>query len=516
MDYLIGMDLGTTNIKAVLMNTEGECIASASRANQMIMPEKGFVEQNANAWWQSAKEIFRELALQAGQEAVSGIRGIAVSSQSVTLLPIGSDGRPLYNAIIWMDSRSGAEMNEIIEEVGLEQYIQIVGGRPDAAFLPSKLRWLRKNHPEILRQTAFLLQASSYIVYRLTDAAVTDLDQAIRSQCLDIKSMKWSAVIGSAIGVDLDMLLPTPIPSDAIAGYVSDEASSITGLPSGIPVTAGACDALAAVYATGLFHLGEAAESAGTSSLVFAGADRSNSLTDPIVARPCSIGDYSHLYDAPISTTGACLKWYLDTFGEAERREAERKGIDVYQELDHMASEAAPGCGGLIFLPYLMGERAPLWSTSARGAFLGLTLNTARSDMVRSIFEGTTFALRHVIETIQKNGVQIECLKIAGGGAKSRIWAKIKASVLNIPILLMDERAGDVPMGDVLIAGQAVGLFSDIGKEADKFIRVRETICPDPAWTEIYDRMYEYYRSMYKALEPDYCRLEGTRPWAAE
>ena len=219
------------------------------------------------------------------------------------------------------------------------------------------------------------------------------------------------------------------------------------------------------------------------------------------------------LNDGPINTSGSCIKWYLDTFGDVERRKAEEEKTDVYEILNRLAAEAAPGCRGLVFLPYMMGERAPLWDSCARGAFIGLTLHTAKSEMIRSVFEGTAFALRHVIESIKKNGVQIECLRIAGGGAKSRTWAAIKASVLNIPVMLMDEQAGDVPLGDVMIAGQAVGLFSDICAESEKLIRVRETIYPDPGWVKTYDLMYSYFRSMYEALAPDYRRMDADRPW---
>lgn len=507
--YLLGMDIGTTNIKAIITTAEGERVAAASRANRLLCPGRDMAEQDAAQWWGSAVEIFHELGRQAGADVLAGIRGIAVSSQTVTLLPLDEKGMPLRHAIIWMDGRSGGELKEILEAVGRQRFAEIVGGQPDVAFLPSKLLWFKRHEPELYARTACLLQANGYVNYRLTGRLSLDMDQAVRTQCMELSGLCWSKEIGGAIGADLERLLPAPRQVTDIIGAVTEAAAAETGLPAGVPVAAGCCDALAAMYATGLCEMGEAGESSGTTSLIFVGSERPSAMNLPVVARPCPVEGIPYFFDAPVNTTGASVKWYLDTLGAEEKRRAQETGKDAYTLLNELAAQAQPGSGGLVFLPYLRGERAPLWNPNARGAFLGLTLSTQRQDMMRAVFEGTAYALRHVMETIEQAGGTARRLRVAGGGAKSVTWAKIKASVLNMPVLLMDEQCGDVPLGDVLIAGQAAGVFSDISQQTRRLLRVRRVVEPEPAWSRVYDKLYPLYRSMYRHLEQDYEVLSG-------
>ena len=507
--YLLGMDIGTTNIKAVLTTAEGERVASASRGNRLICPGRGMAEQDALQWWDSAVEIFRELGMKAGADGLAGIRAIAVSSQTVTLLPLDAQGVPLRNAVIWMDGRCGDELKELLAAVGRQRFVEIVGGQPDVAFLPAKLLWFKRHEPGLYARTACFVQANGYVNYRLTGRISLDLDQAARTQCMELSTLTWSDEIGRAAGVELGRLLPAPRQVTDVIGTVTEAAAAETGLPAGIPVAAGCCDALAAMYATGLCETGEAGESSGTTSLVFVGSEAPSAMDLPIVARPCTVKGVPYLFDAPVNTTGAAVRWYLDTLGQEEKRRAQETGEDVYALLNQMAKQAQPGSGGLIFLPYLRGERAPVWNPHAKGAFLGLSLNTQRRDMVRAIFEGTAYALRHVLETIEQAGAGTRLLRVAGGGAKSMTWAKIKASVLKMPVLLMDEQCGDVPLGDALIAGQAAGLFTDLSRQAKGLLRVRCVVEPEPAWSEVYDKLYPLYRSMYGHLEPDYEALSG-------
>lgn len=507
--YLLGMDIGTTNMKAVVTTVEGERVAAASRANRLLCPGRGMAEQDASQWWSSAVEIFHELGAKAGADVLAGVRGIAVSSQTVTLLPLDAQGTALRNAIIWMDGRSDRELKELLAAVGRQRWTEIVGGQPDVAFLPAKLLWFKRYEPELYARTSCLVQANGYVNYRLTGQISLDLDQAARTQCMDLSKLSWSREIGQAIGADLERLLPAPRQVTDIIGTVTEAAAAETGLSAGTPVAAGCCDALAAMYATGLRETGEAGESSGTTSLLFVGSEKPSAMDIPVVARPCPIAGVPYLFDAPVNTTGASIKWYLDTLGHEEKHRAQETGEDVYTLLNEMAAQAQPGSGGLIFLPYLRGERAPLWNPHAKGAFLGLSLGTQRQDMVRAIFEGTAYALRHVLETIAQTGVRVRSLRIAGGGAKSVTWAKIKASVLKMPVLLMDEGCGDVPLGDVLIAGQATGLFTGLSEQAQRLLRVRCVVEPEPAWSEVYDKLYPLYRSMYNHLEGDYEELSG-------
>lgn len=509
-NYLLGIDLGTTNVKGIIMDQNGNVTASASRQNTLIFPGTGMVEQDADVWWKNTTEILSEITEKAGKDIVKRIRGISVSSQTVTLLPLDKAGNPLRNAIIWMDSRSSSELQYIINEIGYKRYVSIIGGQPDTVFLPNKILWYKKNEPELFHKTYRIVQASSYINYKLTGKITMDIDQASRTQCLDINTLKWSDEVSRTIGADLNSLLPQPQAVTDVIGNVTSAAAAQTGLVSGIPVIAGASDALASMYAMGLSRLGEAGESSGTSSLVFVGHNIPSATDLPLVTKPCPISGMPYIFDAPLSTTGAALKWYLDTFGKAEKDFANEHDLDVYEYMKQLAKESCAGSKGVMFFPYLMGERAPLWNSYARGMFIGLSLDTERKEIIRSVLEGTAFALRHVISTIKETGAKVDSLRITGGGSKNRIWSQIKASMLNIPVHILDEKSGDVPFGDTLIAGQAVGVFPDITNSMEKLVTVKEIIQPIKEWTDAYDQMYPLYINMYKHLDSDLKQLKET------
>lgn len=506
--YVLGMDCGTTNIKAILLSQDGEVAAEASRPSTFLSPGPGMQEQDANEWWRNAADIFRSLGRQAGGDAMAQVRGVCVSSHTVSMLPVDDQGVPLRHALTYQDTRSAPQLQEILDLVGAERLVQIVGGQPAVAFLPGKLRWYRLHEPERFAKTRCFLQASSYINFKLTGRMTSDIDQASRTQCLDSAALRWSPEIGKAAGVQLDDLLPPPLPVDEIIGHVTVQAAEETGIPAGTPVLAGCSDAMAAMYATGISRLGDAGESSGTTSLVFVGSAVRSAPDALVTTKPCAMDGMPWVFDAPIQSSGAALKWFIETLGAPEQAAAQAAGVSTHDYLNQLALDAGPGAGGLFFFPYLMGERAPLWNDYARGMFIGLNMTTSRAELARSVFEGTAYALRHVMETIQAGGGRAERLYLCGGGAKSRTWSRIKASVLNLPVYVLDGRSGDVPLGDALIAGHRVGLFPDLSEASAKAIHVKEVIQPEPAWVAVYDKLYPYYLQMYRHLDGDLKRLQ--------
>ena len=509
-NYLIGMDLGTTNIKAILMDETGRVLARAARENHLIFPGQNMVEQSADEWWKNACEIFREITSAVDEAVLKRVRGICISSQTVTLLPVDASGNPLRGAMIWMDTRSAREMHYISMMLGHDHFVDIIGGQPDVAFLPNKIMWFKRNEPELFAKTAKILQASSYINLKLTGKMTADKDQAVRTQCMDINRLCWSDEIADVIGVDFNSILPEISEVTDIIGTVTEEASRLTGLPSGIPVAAGASDALTSVYATGLTRLGEACESSGTTSLVFVGSATASANNAPIVTKPYSVAGVPYIYDAPINTSGAALKWYLDAMGQPEKEAARKTGKNVYECFNEEVLDVPAGSNGTMFFPYLLGERAPLWNSHARGMFIGMSLDTKHEDFARAVMEGTAFALRHVMETIKASGAEAYCMRITGGGSKSRTWSQIKASMLKIPVMILDDKSGDVPFGDALIAGQATGVFTDMTRTIQNTIGIKETIHPVDEWASVYDKLYPYYIEMYQDLDKDFVRLRNT------
>lgn len=509
-NYLLGMDCGTTNIKAIILGEDGTVVAEASRPSKFMNPGPNMQEQDANEWWSNTVEIFRSLTEQAGHDIVKRIRGISVSSHTVTMLPVDAEGNPLRNAMTYQDNRSAEELHYIVETIGYDRFVKIVGGQPAVAFLPNKILWFKKHEPELYAKTACFLQASSFINYKLTGKMTMDIDQATRTQCLDISTMEWSKEIGDVIGVDLDEKLPKPRLVDEIIGFVTDEAAKTTGLMEGVPVIAGCSDAMASMHATGMSRLGEAGESSGTTSLVFVGSDVKSAPDIPVVTKPCTIDGMPWIFDAPIQTSGASLKWFIEKMAAEEVAYAKEHDLNIYTYLNELALESKPGSGGLFFFPYLLGERAPLWNEYARGMFIGMGMDMKRSDLVRAVFEGTAFALRHVMETVKEAGATAELLRICGGGAKSRTWCQIKASMLNMPVYVMDDKSGDVPVGDALIVGHKLGVFPELTKAAEKIVKVNEIIEPVEEWVEAYDKLYPYYVEMYKHLDTDLKSLKNT------
>ena len=509
-NYLLGMDCGTTNIKAIILGEDGTVVAEASRPSKFMNPGPNMQEQDANEWWSNTVEIFRSLTEQAGHDIVKRIRGISVSSHTVTMLPVDAEGNPLRNAMTYQDNRSAEELHYIVDTIGFDRFVKIVGGQPAVAFLPNKILWFKKHEPELYAKTACFLQASSFINYKLTGKMTMDIDQATRTQCLDISTMEWSKEIGDVIGVDLDEKLPKPRLVDEIIGFVTEKAAKTTGLMEGVPVIAGCSDAMASMHATGMSRLGEAGESSGTTSLVFVGSDVKSAPDIPVVTKPCTIDGMPWIFDAPIQTSGAALKWFIEKMAAEEVTYAKEQDLNIYTYLNELALESKPGAGGLFFFPYLLGERAPLWNEYARGRFIGMGMDMKRSDLVRAVFEGTAFALRHVMETVKEAGATAELLRICGGGAKSRTWCQIKASMLNMPVYVMDDKSGDVPVGDALIVGHKLGVFPELTKAAEKIVKVNEIIEPVEEWVEAYDKLYPYYVEMYKHLDTDLKSLKNT------
>lgn len=328
-------------------------------------------EQDADEWWQNVQDIFRTITAQLGKDDAGRIRGICISSHTVSLLPVAGDGKPLYRALTYQDSRSVGELREIIEKVGHERFVRIVGGQPSVAFLPNKILWFKRHEPERFEKTKYFMQASSYINYKLTGAMTSDIDQGLRTQCMDIATLEWSDEISAAVGVELKRYLPPLKLIDEVIGYVTPEAAKLTGLAEGIPVLAGCSDAMAAMYATGMSRLGECGESSGTTSLVFVGSDVKSAPDVPVVTRPCAIEGMPWVFDAPIQSSGAALRWFIDKFAKEEAETAALRGQNIYEYLNELALTAKPGSNGLIFFPYLLGSALRFGTIMREGCLSG-------------------------------------------------------------------------------------------------------------------------------------------------
>jgi len=499
---LLGVDAGTSSVKAVLLDLRGNLCAVSQAEYPLHHLRSGWVEQNPEDWWQATCIAIRG-ALAKVEHGPERVLGMAVSSQAPTLLPLDRSGRPQRPAMIWMDRRAEAEAVRLTELLGTDNIYRISGNRPDSFYVAARLLWLREHEPEVLKQTWKFVQVNGYINYRLTGRVAMDPAHAVLLQMRDYVTGAWSDALCSACGVDPEQF-PEVMEGYKVQGEVSVEAAEACGLRAGTPVMAGTVDSPAAALEAGVAEPGIAVEMTGTSTVVIIPNDRG--LTEPaLIALPHALPGMHLLLGAMVSS-GGCLRWFRDQFGQAENVAAAEGGTDPYELLTRQADEIEPGSDGLIFLPYMMGERSPLWHSNARGVFFGLSLATPRAALVRAILEGTAFALRHNVETAVSAGAEVREMRSVGGCSRSDVWNQIKADVLGVPLVLPRTTVGS-PFGAAIVAGMGAGVFPDVSKSLQEMVHLERRFEPNPVNHERYMRFYRIYRDIYQHLKGDFDSL---------
>jgi xylulokinase len=397
-----------------------------------------------------------------------------------------------------MDRRSGDQCEQLEASLGQERIHVITGNRIDPYFMLPKLLWIMENESEIHEKAWKYLQVNGYINYRLTGHVTCDHVHASLTGLYSITEHGWSEELAKELHIDLEKL-PKICQSTDYIGTVSREASLATGVPEGVPVLAGTVDAAASALECGVVKKGVAAEMTGTSSCFMLGCDSwTNSLNLVSIHHALSNQD---LLIGPISSTGACLKWYRDQIGCSEYDDLASYRKNPYHYLDELAQSAETS--KLLFLPYMAGERAPIWDSNVRGAFIGLTHSTSRGQLVRAILEGSAFALKQVVDEAEKSGQQIHSLYAVGGGSSSPVWLQMKASILGRPVQTVQHNSSGA-FGNALLVAYASGLINDLGQTVADSIRVTKTYEPDPKRVKFYAALYKVYRNFYEHMKDDF------------
>jgi len=469
---LVGLDVGTTGVKALALSPEGDVLARVEESYELSTPHPGWAEQDPEDWWRAAE---RALAALGGQPAAIGLSG-----QMHGLVVLDDRDRVLRPAILWNDQRTEAECVEIEERVGLARLIQLTGNRALTGFTAPKLLWLRRHEPTTYAQVAHVLLPKDYVRLRLTGEHVIDVADASGTLLFDVARRRWSQEMLEALQLD-PAWLPRALESPEVSGETV----------AGIPVAAGAGDQAAAALGVGVDRPGPVSVVLGTSGVVFAALPAFAADPQARVHAFChAVPGGWHAMGVMLSAGGS-LRWLRDVLGP-------RGG---YDELTAAAEEWPAGTEGLSFLPYLSGERTPHADPHARAAYAGLTLRHHRGALVRAVLEGVAYGLRDSLELLRELGVDPRDGRVSGGGARSDLWLRILASVLRLPIRRTAADEGSA-FGAALLGGVAAGVFRDVHEAVATCVRLLEPVDPDPQWVDAYEHGYRRFQLLYPALRP--------------
>jgi len=494
MTYFIGIDSSTTATKALLMDERGTVVAVASSEYPFETPKPLWSEQEPDLWWDATIQSVHNVLEKAAVEG-SEVSAIGLTGQMHGLVLLDEDGKSLRPSILWNDQRTGAQCEEIHETVGKQHFIKVTGNVALTGFTAPKILWVRENEPEIYAQARQILLPKDYVRFKLTGVYAMDRAGGAGTALFDVKERTWSTEILEKLQID-PALLPPTYEGTEVTGKINAEAAQLTGLKEGTPVVGGGGDQAAGAVGVGAVRSGVVGLVLGTSGVVF--ATTPSALIEPegrLHAFCHAVPGRWHFMGVMLSAAGS-LRWYRDTLAP---------GVD-FDELLAPAVEISAGSEGLLFLPYLTGERTPHPDPLARGAFVGLTVRHTKPHMTRSVLEGVAFGLRDSFELIKEAGLpNIEQVRISGGGAKSPLWRQILADVFNAELVTVNTTEG-AAYGAALLAGVGAGVWPDVDAACDACVKVTGSTTPQAELVPLYESAYQNYTQLYPALKPTWSK----------
>lgn len=502
MSVVLGLDVGTSGTKAIAMDASGCLLASALVEYPLHSPKPGWAEQDP-ADWKCA--CFEALAQLAGKIDTSRVKGLGLTGQMHGSVFLDAGNNVLRPALLWCDQRTAAQCDAITETVGADRLIQMVSNPALTGFTAPKILWLRDNEPAIYEKVRKVLLPKDYIRLVLTGEFGTDVADASGTLLFDVKNRTWHRELMSLLGIDPDWMPPS-FEGPEVTGTLSREAAEKIGLPEGIPVVAGGGDQAAGGVGCGIVRKGVLSASLGTSGVVFAFADEVSTDPEGRVHTFChAVPGKWHVMGVMLSAGGS-LQWFRNMLCQEEMALAKESGRDAYEFITEAAASVTPGAEGLLFLPYLTGERTPHKDPHAKGAFIGLSLRHTKAYMARAVLEGVAFGMRDSLEIIREMGVAVSEVRTSGGGARSRLWRQILADTGRTPMVTINVDEGP-SYGAAILASVAAGLYSSVDEACDTIISEVDRLTPDAALTDEYDRWFQEYQAAYRALAPGFKRV---------
>ncbi len=490
---LMGIDVGTGGTRAVILDEKGSVISSATAEHTAFAsPQKGWAEQEANDWWRAAREAIR-LALKRADARGDEIKCVGLTGQMHGAVLIDDRDEPLRPSIIWCDQRTSDECREITERVGARRLIELTCNPALTCFTLPKILWVRKNEPEVWLKTRSVLLPKDFVRLRLTGEKSTDVADASGTLLFDVRRRRWSVEMMAEMEID-DRMLPAVFESAEVSGRVSKAGARETGLREGTPVVAGAGDQAAGAVGMGVVRAGTVSATIGTSGVVFAATDHPALGPAGRVHTFChAVPDGWHVMGVT-QAAGLSLRWFRDRFGAGLE-----DGRDPYERLCEEAEKIPAGADGVLWTPYLMGERTPHLDPHARAALVGLAAIHTRGHVIRAVLEGVAFSLRDTFEIFREMGVPVAAVRLGGGGARSLLWRQIQADVYGREVETIEAEEG-AAFGAALLAGVGCLRWSSVEAASDEVVRRAERIEPDQKNAALMNRQYEKYRAIYPAL----------------
>ncbi len=495
-DMLLGIDIGTSGCKLALFTKDGRVVCSSTEEYPVRYPSPGFVEQNPEEWW-AAVCLGTSKLLSDNQIDAAKISGVGLSGQSWSAIAVDDQGEVLAPDPIWMDTRSEAICRKLNAKIGEDKIFEISGNPLKCQYTTGKIIWLKENMPEAYHRTSKILQSNSYIVYRLTGVISQDASQGYGLHCFDMKKRQWDGAMCAELGIERGML-PEIVDCHEIVGKITASAAQSTGLMEGTPVVAGGLDAACGTLGAGVLHAGQTQEQGGQAGGMSICVEQY--CADPRLILSFHVVPGRWLLQGGTTGGGGTIRWFNEQFGFEEKFKEKETGRSSLALLDALAETVPAGSEGVVFLPYMAGERSPIWDEKAKGVFYGLDYSKTKAHMARAVMEGAVYSLRHNLNAAASAGAQVGTMRAMGGAANSKFWTQMKADITGKAIEVPASDTAST-LGAAILAGVGVGMYRDFDEAVGVTVAVKRKHEPDNGKKHVYDKGYETYIALYQALK---------------
>ena len=504
MCFLLGIDIGTTGTKAVLITEKGKLVAKATSEYPLLTPKPTWAEQPPSDWWVATKKVISKITRGSTAKARQ-IKGIGLSGQMHGSVFLDEKNRVIRPAILWCDQRTQSECDEITSTIGFKRLLELTCNPALTGFTAPKVLWLRNHEPRHWDKVRRILLPKDYIRFLLTGEFATEVSDASGTLLFDVKNRRWSDTVLNELHIPTEFL-PQSYESCEVSGRISRRAAEETGLVEGTPVVGGAGDQSAGAVGNGIVERGIISSVMGTSGVLFAFSEQPEYDAEGRLHTFChAVPNKWHMMGVTLAAGGS-FRWLRDTLCQEEVTLAHRKKVDPYELMTAKAMKVSAGSEGLIFLPYMIGERTPYPDPNARGVFLGLTLRHSKAHLIRSVMEGVTFSVRDSLEIMRSLKIPVREIRASGGGGKSKLWRQLQADVFNAEVVTINIDEGPA-FGVALLAAVGAGIYSSVEEACKATIRVSTKTSPHVANAQLYDEYYDVYRSLYPLLKEKFRQL---------